>query len=101
MSQIQNGRGMYSIMIDDPLRQKRESETPIIDGGSVIQTMGYIERKTYRYYWITTPQLQAELVLLEEQGADGWIIDGVNRAPIADPLDLYNAQVTMHRQVSA
>lgn len=92
----------YSTVIDQPLKTKRQSENPTIDGESVIQELGYIETKVYRYYWITTAELQTELQAREAESVDGWVIQGeVGRTPISEPLDLYNAQITMRRFVSS
>lgn len=91
----------YSKVSDKPLKLKRRSEFPTIDGGGVVQELGFIETKTYRYYWITTDELQAVIADLEAEAEDGWVI--VNepaRTPIAEPLDLYNVQITMRRHVA-
>jgi hypothetical protein len=92
----------YSTVIDRPLKMARRTENPTIDGESIIQELGYVETKTYRFYWITTPELQAEIEKLEAEAEDGWVIVGdVSRSPIHEALDLYNAQVTMRRLVSS
>ncbi len=49
----------YSTVFDKPLRVARRAELPTIDGESVIQEMGYIWVKGYRFQWITTDELQA------------------------------------------
>ena len=93
--------GSYSKVVDNPVKTKRRSEHPVIDGGSVIQELGYIERKSYRFFWITTEQLQAEIEALESEAADGWILSSeVSRTPIHEALDLYNATIAMHRYIS-
>ena len=62
----------YSTVLDKPLKVKRRSDFPTIDGESIIQELGYMETKIYRFYWITTAELQTELEALEAE-ADGWM----------------------------
>ncbi len=93
---------MYSTVFDKPLKTKRRAELPTIDGESVVQELGFIEVKAYRFFWITTDQLQAEIEAKEAEAVDGWVIvGGVSRTPICEPLDLYNAQITMQRHVAS
>ena len=92
----------FSTVIDKPMKVARRSEQPTIDGESVIQELGFIETKVIRFYWITTDELQAEIVKLEAEAEDGWVIVGeVGRPPISEPLDLYNASITMRRHVAS
>lgn len=92
----------YSTVFDKPIKVARRAERPTVDGESVIQELGYVETKIYRFYWITTEELQAEIERLEAEAEDGWVISGeVTRTPICEPLDLYNAQVVMRRLVSS
>lgn len=94
--------GFYSVVLDKPLKQKRVAERPTVDGESVLQALGFRETKIYRFFWITTAELQDEIQRKEEETADGWIITGeIGRTPIHDALDLYNAVITMQRMVSA
>ncbi len=92
---------MYSTVFDKPLKTKRRADLPTIDGESVVQELGFIERKAYRFFWITTAELQAEIEAKEAEAVDGWVIVGeVARNPICEPLDLYNAQISMQWFVS-
>jgi hypothetical protein len=92
----------YSTVFDKPLKMKRRTEMPTVDGESVVQELGSIERKIYRFFWITTAELQAEIEAKEAEAVDGWVIVGdVTRSPISEPLDLYNAQINMQRYVSS
>lgn len=92
----------YSTVFDKALKIKRRTEQPTIDGESVVQELGYIERKAYRFFWITTAELQAEIEQKEAEAVDGWVIVGeVGRSPIHEALDLYNAQINMQRYVSS
>jgi len=92
----------YSTVFDQPIKQKRRSEHPTIDGSVVIQELGYVETKIYRFYWIRTAELQDEIEAKEEEAADGWVIAGEPaRTPICEPLDLYNAQIVMRRFVES
>lgn len=87
----------YSKLVDGPIRIPRTVEHPTLDGGAVIQKLGVKETVTYRYYWITKEELQAELDSLLEQA---WVLDGEpSLTPVAPPLDLYNANVKLHRLV--
>jgi len=92
----------YSTVFDKPLKAERRVEYPTIDGESIIQGMGYVEMKIYRFHWITTDELQAKIIELESEAVDGWVFVGeVARTPIHEALDLYNAQVVMRRMVSS
>lgn len=92
----------YSTVFDKPLKTKRRAEQPTIDGKSVVQELGFIERKTYRFFWITTAELQSQIQEKESEASDGWVIVGeVSRTPIHEALDLYNAQISMQRYVSS
>ena len=92
---------MYSIVFDKPVKTKRRTEHPTIDGESIVQELGYNEVKVYRFFWITTDELQAEIAAKEAEAEDGWVIVGeVSRTAIHEALDLYNAQITMHRYVA-
>jgi hypothetical protein len=91
----------YSTVLDKPLKTARRAELPTIDGESVIQELGYSETKIYRFYWITTDELQDKIRELEAEAEEGWVIVGeVARTPIHEPLDLYNVLVNMRRLVS-
>jgi len=92
----------YSTVFDKPLKMARRSEHPTLDGESVIQELGFVETKVYRFHWITTDELQAKIAELESEAVDGWIIvEEVSRTAIHEALDLYNAQVTMRRYVAS
>ena len=93
--------GSYSKVVDYPLKQKKRSEHPTLDGSSIIQELGSLEEVVYRFYWIKTSELQAEIDVAESEAEDGWMIMGrVARTPIHEALDLYNAQLAMQRHVS-
>lgn len=90
----------YSTVITPAIRVRRRSERPTVDGSSIIQELGYGETKSYRFFWITAAQLQAEIEILEAMASDGWVITGeVSKSAIHDALDLFNAQVNLHRYV--
>jgi hypothetical protein len=92
----------FSTVLDKPLKQKRRTERPILTGESIVQELGVVETKTYRFFWITTAELQAKIQELEQEAADGWVIVGdVSRTAVHDALDLYNASVTMHRYMTS
>ena len=64
----------YSTVFDKPLKSARRTENPTIDGESVIQELGFIETKAYRFHWITTAELQGKV--LEWQGGYGVVSFG-------------------------
>lgn len=91
----------YSTVFDKPLKSARRTENPTIDGESVVQELGFIETKAYRFHWITTAELQGKVLELEAEAVDGWVIVGdVGREPIHEALDLYNARVVMRRHTA-
>ena len=91
----------YSTVFDKPLKTARRAETPTIDGESVIQELGFIETKAYRFHWITTAELQEKILEFEAEAVDGWVIVGdVSREAIHEALDLYNARVVMRRHTA-
>lgn len=92
----------YSTVYDKPLKTARRNEIPTIDGESVVQEMGFIETKAYRFHWITTDQLQLKIQDLEAEAVDGWVIVGdVVRDPINEALDLYSVRISMRRFTSS
>lgn len=91
----------YSIVFDKPIRVARRVEMPTIDGESVVQELGYVWTKAYRFQWITTDELQAKIQELEAEVVDGWVIVGdVARDPVHEALDLYFARVSMRKYSS-
>ena len=91
----------YSTVFDKPSKSARRTENPTIDGESVVQELGFIETKAYRFHWITTAELQGKVLELEAEAVDGWVIVGdVSREPIHEALDLYNARVVMRRHTA-
>lgn len=91
----------YSTVYDLPYRVARRVEMPTIDGESVVQELGYLWIKGYRFHWMTTAELQARLALLEAEASEGWVIVGeVAREAIHEALDLYNVRVQMHKYSS-
>lgn len=91
----------FSKVTDPVVRIPRQREHPLVDGESIIQQLGYLERKIIRLYWITNEELQTEIDLLETEADEGWIIDGEPaRTPIQDPLNLYNVVINMKRLVA-
>ena len=87
----------YSKIIDPPIKRKIRIETVLADGSPDIQDFNYIEEKVIRYGWITNIELQNEIDNFEAQVVDGWIVEGVSRNPVIEPLDLYLAEIKMHR----
>lgn len=87
----------YSKIIDPPIKRKIRIETVLVDGSPDIQDFNYIEEKVIRYGWITNIELQNEIDNFEAQVVDGWIVEGVSRNPVIEPLDLYLAEIKMHR----
>ena len=87
----------YSKIIDPPIKRKIRIETVLVDGSPDIQDFNYIEEKVIRYGWITNIELQNEIDNFEAQVVDGWIVEGVSRTPVIESLDLYLAEIKMHR----
>jgi len=69
---------------------------PLIGGAGVIQELGYIQKKTHRFFWITTAELQAEI---DTEVALGWVLDGdPSRTLVHEAIpDLFNAEATYFR----
>lgn len=89
----------YSKVIEPALKTKRVNAMPLIGGAGVIQELGYIERKTHRFFWITTAELQAEI---DAEVAAGWTLDGdPSRTLVHEAItDLFNAEVTYYRFIA-
>ena len=86
------------------IRTEVRSEQRTIDGGSVIQVLGYREVQSVLYDWIDTDDLQAQIEELEAMAADGWVIDGdpgTARTEIVQKLGIFRLQVNLHRFVSS
>ena len=88
---------VYSKVIDPPVRKKIRIETVLVDGSPDIQDFNYMEEKSVRFGWITNNELQNEVNGLESESVDGWVVEGVSRSPVIEQLDLYFAEVKMHR----
>ena len=90
----------YSKVIDPAFKIKRVNVVPLLNGSSVIQELGYIEKKSYRYFWITSAELETEVENIQAvEAGSGWAIDGdVARQPVLDVYpDLFNVQVNLSR----
>ena len=89
----------YSKVIEPALKTKRVNAMPLIGGAGVIQELGYIERKTHRFFWITTAELQAEI---NTEVAAGWTLDGdLSRTLVHEAIaDLFNAEATYYRFIA-
>ena len=89
----------YSKVIEPALKTKRVNAMPLIGGAGVIQDLGYIERKTHRFFWITTAELQVEI---DAEVAAGWILDGdPSRTLVHEAIaDLFNAEATYYRFIA-
>jgi len=91
----------YSKVVDPVVKIPRQKEHPLVNGESVVQQLGYLERKIVRLYWITNAELQTEITAIEAEAGEGWVIDGEpGRTPVQDPLDLYNVVINMRRVVA-
>ena len=89
----------YSKVIEPALKTKRVNAMPLIGGAGVIQDLGYIERKTHRFFWITTAELQVEIDI---EVAAGWTLDGdPSRTLVHEAItDLFNAEATYYRFIA-
>ncbi len=93
----------YSKVIDPVVKIKRTNLVPLITGEGVVQELGYVERKMYRYFWITSAELQAEVDSIQTTEAeDGWVIEGEPaRVPVHNVIvDLFNVEIILYRFVS-
>jgi len=93
----------YSKVIDPVIKTKRTSLVPLISGSGVIQELGCVERKSYRFFWINSAQLQAEIDTIQTTEAEeGWALEGDPvRAPVHEVIaDLFNAEVVLYRYVA-
>jgi hypothetical protein len=91
----------FSKIEDTAFTLKRRAVRPLLDGSQNVQELGYTEQRSIRYFWITTAELQQELLALESEVSAGWVLDGEpGRVPIQDPLDLYNVVVNLRRMTA-
>ena len=94
----------YSKVIDPVIKTKRTNLVPLIRGSGVVQELGYVERKIYRFFWINSVELQAEIDTIQNTDVvDGWAIEGdPNRSPVHEVIvDLFNAEITLYRYVGS
>lgn len=86
----------YSTVIDPVIKTKRVNAMPLVGGAGEIQNLGYIEKKAYRFFWITTSELQAEIDAVVN---DDWVLDGdPSRSSVHQAIpDLFNAEVNFYR----
>jgi len=93
----------YSKVVDPVVKVKRTNLVPLIKGDGIVQELGYVERKTYRFFWINTGELQAEIDTIQTtEAADGWVMEGEPaRVPVHDVIvDLFNAEIILYRFVA-
>jgi hypothetical protein len=91
----------FSKIEDTAFVIRRRAVRPLLDGSQHVQELGYTEQRSIRYFWITTAELQQEIVGMEAEVSAGWVLDGEpNRVPIQDPLDLYNVVVNLRRMTA-
>lgn len=90
---------IYSTVIDPVIKTKRVNAMPLVGGAGEIQDLGYIEKKVYRFFWITTFELQAEIDAVVD---DGWVLDGdPSRSLVHQAIpDLFNAEASFYRFVA-
>ena len=65
-----------------------------------MQELGFIERKSYKFFWINTAALQAEIDDIQTiEAGSGWAIEGEPaREPVHEVIDdLFNAQINLYR----
>lgn len=86
----------YSKVIEPAIKTRRVNAMPLIGGAGSIQNLGYMEKKTLRFFWITTAELQAEI---DTEVAAGWTLDGdPGRTLVHEAItDLFNAEATFYR----
>ena len=89
----------YSTVIDPAIKTKRVNAMPLVGGAGEIQDLGYIEKKTYRFFWITTSEFQTEIDAVVN---DGWVLDGDPSRSLVHQVipDLFNAEVTFYRFIA-
>jgi len=90
----------YSKVIDPAFKVKRVNVVPLLNGSAVIQELGYIERKTYRFFWINASELEAEIENIQTiEAGSGWAMEGEpSMAPVHEVIgDLFNVQINLHR----
>ena len=94
----------YSKIIDPVVKVKNQEVDKLSDATSAVYGAGYIERKKYRYFWINTEDLQAEIdTIVSTEAGNGWAIEGKpTRVPVHDVIDdLFNAIIDLYRYVAS
>ena len=81
------------------IKTKRQAEHVLIGGGSEVQDLGYYTSKSWRMFWATEAEVNAQIVSIQ---AAGWVLDGEpSLTPIYAPLDLFDASIEAHRHTSS
>lgn len=76
----------------------RQAEFVYVGGCSEIQELGNYTSKTIKMFWATAAEVNAKVIEIQ---SDDWVLDGEpSLAPIYMPLDLYNAEFTMHKHTT-
>ena len=80
----------YSKVTDPEFKVKRQNNVPLLDGSGSVQDLGYVRRKTVRFFWISTSELQTEIDALV---TDDWTLDGEpSKALVTEAVpNLFNA----------
>lgn len=93
----------YSKVVDPVVKIKRTNLVPLVNGSGVLQELGYVERKTYRFFWVNSAELQAEIDAIQvTEAEEGWAIEGEPvRTPVHEVItDLFNVVINLYRFVS-
>lgn len=79
------------------LKILRQVAVPIIDGGQVVQKLGYLVRKPWKMFWATESEIEAKISEIQGSAIPGsgpWVLEGdPSITPIYPPLDLYNVEL--------
>lgn len=77
---------------------KRQSEFVLIGGTSETQILGNFTSKVWKMFWASAAEVNAKVLEIQN---DGWILDGEpGLTPIYPPLDIYNAELRVHKHTA-
>lgn len=80
------------------IKYKKQAEHVLIGGNSAVQDLGYYTSKSWRMFWATEDEANAQITSIE---TGGWVLDGEpSLTPIYPPLDIYDVSITAHKYTS-
>jgi hypothetical protein len=83
-------------VVDSPeITHIRQAEHVFVGGNAALQNLGNYTSKTIKMFWATAAEINTQITAIH---GSGWALDGEpSVTPIYLTLDIYNAELSMHK----